>query len=171
MNGRSGHFGRVGRIVAPDVRHLRPGNAQVLRRLGAEILRNDREAAVGHRLGVVAAVDDGAPTIGMAVAVDHAQHGQADVIGIGTSGFMMNLQSRMSPISATGSTAWGVMVFSQNSCSYVSLSVTAANAAATRRNCSVSITTSAPTLTNRYAHALTVAASVSTEATVPANLP
>ena len=30
---------------------------------------------------VVAAVDDGAPTIGMAVAVDHAQHGQADAAG------------------------------------------------------------------------------------------
>jgi hypothetical protein len=73
----------VGRVVAPHVSDLCAGNPQRRRWLRAEILRNGRVAAIGHRRGVVAAVDDRAPTERVAVAVDHPQHRQANPLRVG----------------------------------------------------------------------------------------
>ena len=79
---RSGDLLGLSDVVAPDVSDLYAVDTKIFLRLGVEVLTDDRVAAVGDDLTVVPTVDDRRPAKRVAVAVDHAEHRQADVVWV-----------------------------------------------------------------------------------------
>jgi len=75
-----GDVHRIGRIVGPDMGDLGAGDAEGPGRLLDDVIADAGIRAFVQRIEVVAAVEDDAPRVWVAVAFDHAEHGETNFI-------------------------------------------------------------------------------------------